>query len=63
MVIKWENAAAGAGIPPLAIQATTNVLSGFWSNLGQKAIINGVNAWSNAGTQQIYYRLAVTNAP
>jgi len=63
IVIRWQNAAVETALPPLAIQATTNLVSGSWSNVGQKAIINGVNAWSNAGSQQIFYRLAVTNAP
>jgi hypothetical protein len=62
-VIKWQNAAVWAGIPPLAIQARTNMISGSWSNVGQKALTNGINAWSNASLQQLFYRLAVTNTP
>jgi hypothetical protein len=63
IVIKWESSAVGAGVPPLGIQARGDLLSGSWSNVGQKSLANGVNAWSNSAAQQLYYRLAVTNAP
>jgi hypothetical protein len=63
IVIVWSNAVVGAGLPPLGIQARTDLLSGSWSNAGQKALANGVNSWSNSAAQQLYYRLAVTNAP
>jgi hypothetical protein len=63
IVIKWESAAVWAGVPPLGIQARTSLTSGSWSNVGQKSLANGVNAWSNSAAQQLYYRLAVTNAP
>jgi len=63
IVVKWQSAAVGAGVSPLAIQARTNLLSGQWYNVGQKSVTNGINAWSNATSQQLFYRLAVTNAP
>jgi hypothetical protein len=63
IVIVWSNAVVGAGLPPLGIQARGDLLSGSWSNVGQKSLANGVNAWSNSAAQQLYYRLAVTNAP
>jgi hypothetical protein len=63
IVIKWESSAVGAGVPPLGIQARGDLLSGSWSNVGEKSLVNGVNAWSNSAAQQLYYRLAVTNAP
>jgi hypothetical protein len=63
VIIKWQNAKVGAGVPPLAIQARTNLVSGSWSNVGQKSVVNGVNAWSNSAMQQLYYRLVVTNTP
>jgi hypothetical protein len=63
IVIVWSNAVVGAGLPPLGIQARGDLLSGTWSNAGQKSLANGVNAWSNSAAQQLYYRLAVTNAP
>jgi Carbohydrate binding domain/Right handed beta helix region len=63
VVITWENDAVGAGLPPLAIQARTNLLSGTWTKVGQQSIVNGINAWSNASSQQLFYRLAVTNTP
>jgi hypothetical protein len=63
IVLIWQNAAVGAGLPPLGIQVRGDLLSGSWSNVGQKTLVNGVNAWSNSAAQQLYYRLAVTNAP
>jgi hypothetical protein len=63
IVIVWSNAAVGAGVPPLGIQARGDLLSGSWSNVGQKSLADGVNAWSNSALQHLYYRLAVTNAP
>jgi uncharacterized repeat protein (TIGR02543 family) len=63
IVIVWSNAAVGAGVPPLGIQARGDLLSGSWSNAGQQSLTNGINAWSNSAAQQLFYRLAVTNAP
>jgi uncharacterized repeat protein (TIGR02543 family) len=63
IVIKWESSAVGAGVPPLGIQVRASLTSGSWLNVGQKSLANGVNAWSNSAAQQLYYRLAVTNAP
>jgi Bacterial Ig domain/Calx-beta domain len=64
VVLKWQHAAVGAGVPPLAIQTTTNLQSGPWVTAGQKAPSNGTNMWSGAtALQQLFYRLCVTNAP
>jgi len=63
IVIQWENDAVGAGLPPLGIEASGDLVNGSWSNVGQKMLTNGVNAWSNTSLQQLFYRLAVTNAP
>ena len=62
-MIQWENDAVGAGLPPLGIEASGDLVNGSWSNVGQKMLTNGVNAWSNTSLQQLFYRLAVTNAP
>jgi Divergent InlB B-repeat domain/Bacterial Ig domain len=63
-VLTWQHAVVGAGVPPLAIQTTTNLQSGPWVTTDQKAPANGTNTWSGAtALQQLFYRLAVTNAP
>jgi len=63
ILIKWEGAEVGAWVSPLAIQATTNLLYGSWSNVQRVALANGINAWSNSAAQQLFYRLVVTNGP
>jgi hypothetical protein len=48
----------------LAIQATTNLNTGPWVNVGFNAPINGSNSWDGIpGTPYQFYKLAVTNAP
>lgn len=61
--IDWQHQDVGVGIPPLAIEANTDLVSGVWIKVDQKAPMNGLNSWSNAALQKLYYRLAVTNAP
>jgi hypothetical protein len=57
-------AAVDAGLPALTIQTTTNLQSGTWVYAGDKAPVNGTNTWSGAALpRQLFYRLAVTNAP
>jgi hypothetical protein len=63
IVLQWQSAVVAPGLPPLLIQATTNLQGGSWSNIGQRSLSNGLNTWSNAGTQQRFFRLAVTNEP
>jgi Divergent InlB B-repeat domain/PA14 domain len=63
-LLKWQHALVGAGVQPLIIQTTTNLQSGPWVTAGQKAPVNGTNTWSGAtALSQLFYRLAVTNAP
>jgi Bacterial Ig domain len=63
LFVSWRHARVDAGIPPITIQARTNLVSGSWVPVGAHAPVNGVNTWSAGSSVQGYYRLAVTNAP
>jgi hypothetical protein len=52
-----------AGIPPITIQARSNLVSGAWGDIGTKTPTNGLNIWSVGSSVQGFYRLSVTNAP
>jgi hypothetical protein len=57
IVLRWQHAAVGAGIPPLEIQATTNLNTGPWINVGFNAPINGSNSWNGIpGTPYQFYK-------
>jgi Family of unknown function (DUF6288)/Bacterial Ig domain/Divergent InlB B-repeat domain/Bacterial Ig-like domain/HEAT repeats len=63
LIVKWRHAAVDAGIPPITIQARSNLVSGSWVGIGSHVPTNGVNIWSAGSSVQGFYRLAVTNAP
>jgi hypothetical protein len=63
LVIKWRHTRVDAGIPPITIQARSNLVSGSWVGIGTRTPINGINTWSAGSSVQGFYRLAVTNAP
>jgi Peptidase family C25/Propeptide_C25/Calx-beta domain len=63
LLVSWRHAAVNAGLPPITIQARTNLVAGSWVGIGSHAPTNGVNIWSAGSSVQGFYRLAVTNAP
>jgi hypothetical protein len=63
LIVKWRHAQVDAGIPPITIQARSNLTSGSWITVRTHAPTNGVNIWSVGSSVQGFYRLAVTNAP
>jgi hypothetical protein len=62
-ILKWSHARVDAGLPPITIQARTNLVSGTWGDIGTKAPTNGVNTWTLGSSVQGFYRLTATNAP
>jgi hypothetical protein len=60
--LEWNHAVVGPGVPPLAIQRTTNLTSGVWESIGSYSPTNGVNVW-RVDLPGAFYRLAVTNMP
>jgi hypothetical protein len=63
LLVTWRHAQVDAGIPPITIQARTNLVTGSWVGIGSHTPTNGVNIWSSGSSVQGFYRLAVTNAP
>jgi hypothetical protein len=63
LLVSWRHAVVDAGVPPITIQSSTNLVSGSWVGIGTHAPTNGVNIWSAGSSVQGFYRLAVTNAP
>jgi hypothetical protein len=63
LIVKWRHSAVDAGIPPITIQARTNLVSGSWVGIGTHAPTNGVNTWSTSGAGQQFYRLSVPVVP
>jgi hypothetical protein len=63
LLFSWQHALVDAGVPPITIQARSNLNSGSWFDIGTHAPTNGVNLWSGDSSVQGFYRLAVTNAP
>jgi M6 family metalloprotease-like protein len=63
LLVSWRHAVVNAGIPPITIQARSNLVSGSWVGIGAHAPTNGINIWSAGSSVQGFYRLAVTNAP
>jgi hypothetical protein len=63
LLVTWRHAQVDAEIPPITIQARTNLVTGSWVGIGTHVPTNGVNIWSAGSSVQGFYRLAVTNAP
>jgi len=63
VVLKWSHALVDGGLPPITIQARSNLVSGMWGAIGTQAPTNGVNTWSAGSSVQGFYRLSVTNSP
>jgi autotransporter-associated beta strand protein len=63
LVLRWRHAAVDPVIPPISIQSRTNMVTGSWTNLGQKAPVNGSNSWDIPVPVGAYLRLCVTNMP
>jgi hypothetical protein len=62
-ILKWSHSRVDAGIPPITIQARSNLVSGAWGDIGTQTPTNGLNIWSVGSSVQGFYRLSVTNAP
>ena len=62
-MLVWEHALVAPGLDDIIIQRCTNLTEGIWINIGQKTPVNGTNAWTTAPLQDVFYRLASTNAP
>jgi autotransporter-associated beta strand protein len=63
LIFSWRHAQVDAVIPPITIQARSNLVTGSWVGIGSHMPTNGVNSWSAGSSVQGFYRLAVTNAP
>jgi hypothetical protein len=63
LLVSWRHSQVDAGIPPITIQARSNLVSGSWVGIGSHVPTNGINIWSAGSSVQGFYRLAVTNAP
>ncbi|OVE76615.1 hypothetical protein BVX97_00650, partial [bacterium E08(2017)] len=61
--LEWEHANPAATLPAIAIFSTTNMNSGTWQYAGENNPSNGINIWQEAPSQQLFYKLVVTNAP
>jgi hypothetical protein len=62
-LLKWSHSRVDTGIPPITIQARSNLVSGTWGDIGTQTPTNGVNTWTLGSSVQGFYRLTVTNAP
>jgi hypothetical protein len=61
LILQWSHAAISGPIPPIEVQATTNIAAGIWSVADTYSPTNGINDWSRPKTTQgIYYRLKAT---
>jgi hypothetical protein len=60
-VIQWQHDNPAAAIPPIAIYASINLITGPWFYAGEDSLANGTNTWFHAASQQLFYRLVVTN--
>jgi hypothetical protein len=63
LVLKWRHAQVDPVIPPICIQAKSNLLNGEWNFAGQVTPVNGTNIWSTTNLVNGFYRLCVTNTP
>jgi hypothetical protein len=63
LIFSWRHAFVDTGIPPVTIQARSNLVTGLWVGIGSHVPTNGVNIWSAGSSVQGFYRLAVTNTP
>lgn len=63
VLIEWRHALVHAGIPPIEIQACTNLSSPQWSKVGEKSPTNGVNQWQESFETKCFYRLVVPSVP
>jgi hypothetical protein len=62
--LQWRHAAISNSIPAITVQTRTNLSLGSWVPVGQKTPVNGTNIWvGSSASPQLFYRLAVTNAP
>jgi beta-glucanase (GH16 family) len=61
LVLKWRHAQVDPVIPPICIQAKSNLLNGGWSFAGQVQPVNGTNIWMTTNLVNGFYRLCVTN--
>jgi len=58
--LSWEHAAADAGIPPILVQSSTDLVSGAWVTVGTNVTVDGVQTWDLVpGTVSTFYRLSV----
>jgi len=63
IVLQWQHAEVGAGINPIAIQSTMDLVTGTWVNVGSKSPANGTNTWSGVVPQAQFYRLQAVAGP
>ncbi|OVE76473.1 hypothetical protein BVX97_00860, partial [bacterium E08(2017)] len=61
--VEWQHDSPDATIPPIAIFTTTNLNGGAWEYAGERPPANGTNTWLSNPSQQLFYRLVVTNTP
>jgi M6 family metalloprotease-like protein len=62
--LQWRHAAISNSIPAITVQTRTNLSLGSWVPVGLKTPVNGTNIWvGSLASPQLFYRLAVTNAP
>ena len=63
VMLQWQHVDPDAAVPPIVIQRSVSLTTGSWVTVGNKAPEDGTNIWSEASSDTLFYRLAVTNAP
>lgn len=61
--IEWQHDNPAPAIPPIAIYASSNLITGPWFFAGEIDPSDGTNTWQQPASHQLFYRLVVTNAP
>ncbi|OVE76401.1 hypothetical protein BVX97_01035 [bacterium E08(2017)] len=61
--VEWQHVSPDSALPPVAIYTCSNLNSGTWEYAGDKSPSHGINNWQHDASQQIFYKLVVTNTP
>jgi len=61
--LAWVHSKVDATLPPITIQACSNLVTGSWSSVWQKQPVEGTNTFDIPISAGAFYRLCVTNAP
>jgi hypothetical protein len=63
VVFEWQHKQVDPVIPAIAVERTPDVATGTWSYVGEKIPVDGVNTWTGAPLDKVFYRISATNVP